>query len=203
MLCSSLDLPLCQDTFEAEDKSPLPFALYPDPRLWSPKTRRLEVNIVPRPRPSPNRPRIDPWSFISAGLTDRPGAKTVTSSPSTLAWPSSPRPQTPSTNCDPFPSPGLRPFQSKGRPFGELRTTPPPLTPSRPRSPPRARALLHQRQSKSVAQGGAAEPGRLAVHRPGLDGRHQRQGPSSPEPRPQSVQIAGAAQRRPLLNTVP
>uniref|UniRef100_H3CE22 mitogen-activated protein kinase kinase kinase n=1 Tax=Tetraodon nigroviridis TaxID=99883 RepID=H3CE22_TETNG len=33
----------------------------------SPKTGRLEVNVIPRPRPSPVRPRIDPWSFISAG----------------------------------------------------------------------------------------------------------------------------------------
>ncbi|KAF4111728.1 hypothetical protein G5714_008759 [Onychostoma macrolepis] len=105
-----LDLPLCQDTFEAEDKSPLPFALYPDPRLWSPKTRRLEVNIIPRPRPSANRPRIDPWSFISAGVTDRPGAKTVISSPSSPRLAYQPSPTNPFTNCDPFPSPDCDPF---------------------------------------------------------------------------------------------
>uniref|UniRef100_A0A672KF40 mitogen-activated protein kinase kinase kinase n=2 Tax=Sinocyclocheilus grahami TaxID=75366 RepID=A0A672KF40_SINGR len=98
-----LDLPLCPDTFEAEDKSPLPFALYPDPRLWSPKTRRLEVNIVPRPRPSPNRPRIDPWSFVSA-------AKTVISSPSSPRLAYQPSPTNPFTNCDLFPSPDCDPF---------------------------------------------------------------------------------------------
>ncbi|XP_016376366.1 mitogen-activated protein kinase kinase kinase 9-like isoform X3 [Sinocyclocheilus rhinocerous] len=98
-----LDLPLCPDTFEAEDKSPLPFALYPDPRLWSPKTRRLEVNIVPRPRPSPNRPRIDPWSFVSA-------AKTVISSPSSPRLAYQPSSTNPFTNCDLFPSPDCDPF---------------------------------------------------------------------------------------------
>ncbi|XP_026114774.1 mitogen-activated protein kinase kinase kinase 11-like [Carassius auratus] len=105
-----LDLPLCQDTFEAEDKSLLPFALYPDPRLWSPKTRRLEVNIIPRPRPSPNRPRIDPWSFVSAGVTDRAAAKRVISSPTSPRLAYQPSPTNPFTNCDPFPSPDCDPF---------------------------------------------------------------------------------------------
>ncbi|KAK2913191.1 hypothetical protein QQF64_031162 [Cirrhinus molitorella] len=108
-----LDLPLCQDTFEAEDKSPLPFALYPDPRLWSPKTRRLEVNIVPRPRPSPNRPRIDPWSFISAGVTDRAGVAKAVSSPTSPRLGYQPSPTNPFTNCDPFPSPDCDPFNLK------------------------------------------------------------------------------------------
>uniref|UniRef100_A0A8C1TBM7 mitogen-activated protein kinase kinase kinase n=1 Tax=Cyprinus carpio TaxID=7962 RepID=A0A8C1TBM7_CYPCA len=108
-----LDLPLCQDTFEAEDKSPLPFALYPDPRLWSPKTRRLDVNIIPRPRPSPNRPRIDPWSFVSAGVTDRSAAKRVISSPSSPRLAYQPSPTNPFTNCDPFPSPDCDPFNLK------------------------------------------------------------------------------------------
>ncbi|KAJ8281837.1 hypothetical protein COCON_G00043560 [Conger conger] len=63
-----LDLPFCTPDGAGRD-SPTqpPIALFPDPRLWSPKTRRLEVNVIPRPRPSPVRPRIDPWSFISAG----------------------------------------------------------------------------------------------------------------------------------------
>ncbi|RXN29654.1 mitogen-activated kinase kinase kinase 11-like protein [Labeo rohita] len=108
-----LDLPLCQDTFEGEDKSPLPFALYPDPRLWSPKTRRLEVNIVPRPRPSPNRPRIDPWSFVSAGVTDRQGAAKAVSSPTSPRLGYQPSPTNPFTNCDPFPSPDCDPFNLK------------------------------------------------------------------------------------------
>ncbi|XP_051756024.1 mitogen-activated protein kinase kinase kinase 11 [Ctenopharyngodon idella] len=113
-----LDLPLCQDTFEAEDKSPMPFALYPDPRLWSPKTRRLEVNIVPRPRPSPNRPRIDPWSFISAGVADRTGAKkpVCASSPTSPRLGFHPSPTNPFTNCDPFPSPDCDPFNLKLHP---------------------------------------------------------------------------------------
>ncbi|KAL0189799.1 hypothetical protein M9458_016898, partial [Cirrhinus mrigala] len=93
-----LDLPLCQDTFEGEDKSPLPFAL--------PKTRRLEVNIVPRPRPSPNRPRIDPWSFV-------PGAAKAVSSPTSPRLGYQPSPTNPFTNCDPFPSPDCDPFNLK------------------------------------------------------------------------------------------
>ncbi|XP_051501637.1 mitogen-activated protein kinase kinase kinase 11-like [Myxocyprinus asiaticus] len=110
-----LDLPLCQDTFESEDKSPMPFALYPDPRLWSPKTRRLEVNIIPRPRPSPIRPRIDPWSFVSAGVVDKPDAKKATcgSSPMSPRLGYHPSPTNPFTNCDPFPSPDCDPFNLK------------------------------------------------------------------------------------------
>lgn len=108
-----LDLPLCQDTFEAEDKSPMPFALYPDPRLWSPKTRRLEVNIVPRPRPSPNRPRIDPWSFVSAGAVDRAGVRKPVSSPTSPRLGFQPSPNNPFMNCDPFPSPDCDPFNLK------------------------------------------------------------------------------------------
>ncbi|KAK1792845.1 hypothetical protein P4O66_012757, partial [Electrophorus voltai] len=113
-----LDLPLCQDTMEADDKSPTPFALYPDPRLWSPKTRRLEVNIIPRPRPSPVRPRIDPWSFISAGGTEKPALRhTLSASSSTsprLGY--QPSPTNPFTNCDPFPSPDCDPFSLKADP---------------------------------------------------------------------------------------
>lgn len=111
-----LDLPLCQDTFEIEDRCPV----YPDPHLWSPQAHRLEVNIVPRPRPSPIRPRIDPWSFISAGGTDRAAVKTCSSSSS----PASPRlgyhqpsPTNPFTNCDPFPSPDCDPFNLKVDPY--------------------------------------------------------------------------------------
>lgn len=113
-----LDLPLCQDTFEVEDRSPVPFALYQDSHFWSPKANRLEVNIVPRPRPSPIRPRIDPWSFISAGVADKPGVKKAVSSSS----PTSPRlgfhpsPTNPFTNCDPFPSPDCDPFNLKLNP---------------------------------------------------------------------------------------
>ncbi|XP_067293395.1 LOW QUALITY PROTEIN: mitogen-activated protein kinase kinase kinase 11, partial [Pseudorasbora parva] len=108
-----LDLPLCQDTFEAEDKSPMPFALYPDPRLWSPKTRRLEVNIVPRPRPTPHRPRIDPWSFVSAGVADRSARQNHISNPTSPRLGFHPSPTNPFTNSDPFPSPDCDPFNLK------------------------------------------------------------------------------------------
>ncbi|TRY65492.1 hypothetical protein DNTS_021725 [Danionella cerebrum] len=91
-----LDLPLCPDTFDTDNsKSPLPFTLYPDPRLWSPKTRRVDLSIVPRPRPSPTRPRIDPWSFISAQKPHIPPRVSPTN---------------PFTHCDPFPSPDCDPF---------------------------------------------------------------------------------------------
>uniref|UniRef100_G3Q9A0 mitogen-activated protein kinase kinase kinase n=1 Tax=Gasterosteus aculeatus TaxID=69293 RepID=G3Q9A0_GASAC len=65
-----LDLPLCQDTHDSDDKPSV--SLHPNSALWSPKTRRLEVTVIPRPRPSSIRPRIDPWSFISAGATPSP-----------------------------------------------------------------------------------------------------------------------------------
>ncbi|CAL9694519.1 unnamed protein product [Knipowitschia caucasica] len=98
-----LDLPLCQDVQDPEDK-PLPaFALHPHPGLWSPKTRRLEVSVIPRPRPSPVRQRIDPWSFIS------------TPSPSS---PHRPSPTNPFSSCDPFPSADCDPFSLKADPAG-------------------------------------------------------------------------------------
>uniref|UniRef100_W5UF66 mitogen-activated protein kinase kinase kinase n=1 Tax=Ictalurus punctatus TaxID=7998 RepID=W5UF66_ICTPU len=114
-----LDLPLCQDTMEADEKSPVPFVLYPDPRLWSPKTRRLEVNIIPRPRPSPNRPRIDPWSFISAGGMEKCSSRHAisTSSPTSPRLGYRPSPTNPFTNCDPFPSPDCDPFNLKADPL--------------------------------------------------------------------------------------
>ncbi|KAL7855670.1 hypothetical protein AOLI_G00192740 [Acnodon oligacanthus] len=114
-----LDLPLCQDTMvEADDKSPTPFALYPDPRLWSPKTRRLEVNIIPRPRPSPIRPRIDPWSFISAGGTEKSNSRSnlSVSSPTSPRLGYQPSPTNPFTNCDPFPPPDCDPFSLRADP---------------------------------------------------------------------------------------
>lgn len=36
-------------------------------RTSSPKFPHSDVQIIPRPRPSPVRPRIDPWSFVSTG----------------------------------------------------------------------------------------------------------------------------------------
>ncbi|XP_076852420.1 mitogen-activated protein kinase kinase kinase 11-like, partial [Brachyhypopomus gauderio] len=112
-----LDLPLCQDTMEAEDKSPTPIALYPDPRLWSPKTHH-HVKIIPRPRPSPIRPRIDPWSFISAGGTEKSSLHHTlsASSPTSPRLGYQPSPTNPFTNCDPFPSPDCDPFSLKADP---------------------------------------------------------------------------------------
>ncbi|KAL0970403.1 hypothetical protein UPYG_G00241460 [Umbra pygmaea] len=108
-----LDLPLCQDSLEAEDKSSsVPLSLFPDPRLWSPKTRRLEVNVIPRPRPSPIRHRIDPWSFISAGGGSRSPRR---SDSHPLGY--QPSPTNPFTNCDPFPSPDCDPFSQWADPL--------------------------------------------------------------------------------------
>lgn len=109
-----LDLPLCQDTMESSVRSDK----YPDSCPWSPKTQRLEVDIIPRPRPSPIRPRIDPWSFISAGGKKKVGLQVGVSSSN----PTSPRlgfrpsPTNPFTDCDPFPSPDCDPFSLKVAP---------------------------------------------------------------------------------------
>ncbi|CAI5672279.1 mitogen-activated protein kinase kinase kinase 11 [Oreochromis niloticus] len=105
-----LDLPLCQDTQDFDDKP-----LHPNPALWSPKTRRLEVSVIPRPRPSPIRPRIDPWSFISAGGGNSGGGRSTHRSESNLLS-YQPSPTNPFTNCDPFPSPDCDPFALKADP---------------------------------------------------------------------------------------
>ncbi|XP_024229560.1 mitogen-activated protein kinase kinase kinase 11 [Oncorhynchus tshawytscha] len=131
-----LDLPMCQDSLESED-NPLavPFSLFPDPRLWSPKTRRLEVNIIPRPRPSPIRPRIDPWSFVSAGGGGGVfgGARSPRRSDShPLGY--QPSPTNPFTNCDPFPSPDCDPFSLRADPLSGI--TPDTPSPFDPFSPP-------------------------------------------------------------------
>ncbi|XP_069500958.1 mitogen-activated protein kinase kinase kinase 11 [Ambystoma mexicanum] len=42
----------------------------------SPKLLHSDVQIIPRPRPSPVRPRIDPWSFVSAGPKASPEQQT-------------------------------------------------------------------------------------------------------------------------------
>ncbi|XP_029031580.1 mitogen-activated protein kinase kinase kinase 11 [Betta splendens] len=119
-----LDLPLCQDTQDADDKLSVPYALHPNPALWNPKTRRLEVSVIPRPRPSPIRPRIDPWSFISAGGGNSGGGR----SPHRLDCNHlgyHPSPTNPFTNCDPFPSPDCDPFALKADPSsGSDRASP-------------------------------------------------------------------------------
>nr|XP_015801490.2 mitogen-activated protein kinase kinase kinase 11 [Nothobranchius furzeri]XP_054603264.1 mitogen-activated protein kinase kinase kinase 11 [Nothobranchius furzeri] len=115
-----LDLPMCQDTQDSEDKSSTPYYLHPSPALWSPKTRRLDVSIIPRPRPSPIRHRIDPWSFISAGSGNH---SPVRSDGSLLGY--QPSPTNPFTNCDPFPSPDCDPFTLKVDPLSSSDTSSP------------------------------------------------------------------------------
>ncbi|KAG7220150.1 hypothetical protein INR49_027990 [Caranx melampygus] len=119
-----LDLPLCQDTQESDDKPSVPSALLPNPALWSPKTRRLEVSVIPRPRPSPIRPRIDPWSFISAGGGNSGGGRSP-NRPDSNALSYQPSPTNPFTNCDPFPSPDCDPFALKADPSSSSDTASP------------------------------------------------------------------------------
>ncbi|XP_043953942.1 mitogen-activated protein kinase kinase kinase 11 [Gambusia affinis] len=119
-----LDLPLCQDTLDFEDKTSVPYALHPNPALWSPKTRRLEVSVIPRPRPSPIRPRIDPWSFISAGGAISAGGRSpIRSDSHALGY--QPSPTNPFTSCDPFPSPDCDPFALKADPSSSSDGAPP------------------------------------------------------------------------------
>lgn len=115
-----LDLPLCQDTQDADDKPPsAPYALHPHPGLWSPKTRRLEVSVIPRPRPSPVRHRIDPWSFISAGNSGGASAP----SRGNPAFGHHPSPTNPFSSCDPFPSPDCDPFTLRADPSSHASTS--------------------------------------------------------------------------------
>lgn len=119
-----LDLPMCQDTQDCDDKSSTPYALHPNPALWSPKTRRLEVSVIPRPRPSPIRPRIDPWSFISTSGTASGGGRSPSRLDSTpLGF--QPSPTNPFTNCHPFPSPECDPFTLKADPSSGSDTASP------------------------------------------------------------------------------
>ncbi|KAM8882120.1 mitogen-activated protein kinase kinase kinase 11 [Synchiropus picturatus] len=110
-----LDLPLCQDTQDSEDKSSVPYSLHPNPALWSPKTRRLEVSVIPRPRPSPVRHRIDPWSFVSTGGGSTSAGR-IASRTDSIPLGYQPSPTNPFTNCDPFPSPDCDPFALKADP---------------------------------------------------------------------------------------
>ncbi|XP_033839432.1 mitogen-activated protein kinase kinase kinase 11 [Periophthalmus magnuspinnatus] len=111
-----LDLPLCQDTQDPEDKPLPPYVLHPHPGLWSPKTRRLEVSVIPRPRPSPVRHRIDPWSFISAGGGGGANAASTRTPNRDTNFGYQPSPTNPFTSCDPFPSPDCDPFSLKADP---------------------------------------------------------------------------------------
>lgn len=116
-----LDLPMCSQDDLDQQAAP-PHSLLLDSRLWGPKTRRVEVSVIPRPRPSPVRPRIDPWSFVSAG-----GA-----GPGPLCRPPHRRSSAnPFTDCDPFPPLNHDPSGTLGHdpdpfciPFGTSRSAP-------------------------------------------------------------------------------
>ncbi|XP_075890060.1 mitogen-activated protein kinase kinase kinase 11 [Nelusetta ayraudi] len=112
----ALDLPLCQDTQDPDDKPSVPCSLHPNAALWSPKTRRLEVSVIPRPRPSPVRSRIDPWSFVSAGGGAGAGSSSGGRSPGGPPLGYQPSPTNPFHSCDPFPSPDCDPFALKADP---------------------------------------------------------------------------------------
>ncbi|XP_049598862.1 mitogen-activated protein kinase kinase kinase 11 [Syngnathus scovelli] len=110
-----LDLPLCRDTPDAEEQPAAAAAgsLGLDAALWSPKSCcRLEVSVIPRPRPSPIRPRIDAWSFVSAGA----GRNWSRSDGVPAGF--RPSPTNPFGNCDPFPSPACDPFALRANPPG-------------------------------------------------------------------------------------
>ncbi|XP_077401317.1 mitogen-activated protein kinase kinase kinase 11 [Vanacampus margaritifer] len=110
-----LDLPLCQDTQDSDEKPPAPSAPHPNAAHWSPKTCRLEVSVIPRPRPSPIRPRIDAWSFISAGGSTS-GASRNPSRSDGVPLGYQPSPTNPFTNYEPFPSPSCDPFALRADP---------------------------------------------------------------------------------------
>ncbi|XP_077356121.1 mitogen-activated protein kinase kinase kinase 11 [Festucalex cinctus] len=110
-----LDLPLCQDTQDSDEKPPAPSSPHPNAAHWSPKTCRLEVSVIPRPRPSPLRPRIDAWSFISAGSSTSGAGRNPSRSDSVpLGY--QPSPTNPFSNYEPFPSPACDPFALRADP---------------------------------------------------------------------------------------
>ncbi|XP_048851327.1 mitogen-activated protein kinase kinase kinase 11-like isoform X2 [Brienomyrus brachyistius] len=100
---SGLDLPMCSQDDSDQQAAP-PHSLLLDSRLWGPKTRRVEVSVIPRPRPSPVRPRIDPWSFVSAGGAGPGSGRSGSKADEPLCHPPHRRSSAnPFTDCDPFP----------------------------------------------------------------------------------------------------
>lgn len=124
VLSPALDLPLCQDTQDSDERPSVPCSLHPNPALWSPKAHRLEVSVIPRPRPSPMRSRIDPWSFVSAGSGNSGGGRSPNRLDASLLG-YHPSPTNPFHNCDPFPSPDCDPFALKADPSSGSDTASP------------------------------------------------------------------------------
>ncbi|TNM93487.1 hypothetical protein fugu_001663 [Takifugu bimaculatus] len=200
----ALDLPLYQDLQDLEEKS-VSYPLHPNPALWSPKAGRLEVSVIPRPRPSPVRPRIDPWSFISAGGGSSGSGRGLKRSDSSLLG-YQPSPTNPFHNCDPFPSPDCDPFALKADPSSSSDTgsafdpflAPFPTSRSAPCSTNGSPTL-------PVHQDSPPQPRRLPLHRPGLGGLqqtpgwHQRESPPSQDSGAQAFQTPDPAERRQVL----
>ncbi|TNN34997.1 hypothetical protein EYF80_054842 [Liparis tanakae] len=181
----ALDLPLCQDTQDSNDTPSASASLHPNPALWSPKTRRLEVTVIPRPRPSPIRPRIDPWSFISAGgVTSGGGRSPHRSDANPLGY--QPSPTNPFTNCDPFPSPDCDPFSLKADPSSGSHAASPfdpfsapfPTSRSAPSSTNGSPTLPSLRRAPlSAADSPLIDMGWAACGKPLLDGTKERAHP--------------------------
>lgn len=106
LLPTVLDLPILSEDSSAWADDWIPPSY---PQLGGPKPGRVEVSMIPRPRPSPQRPRIDPWSFISTGRSQVPRQP-----PNCLL-----------SDCDPFPASDRDPFARGADPF---------WTPGRPSS---------------------------------------------------------------------
>ncbi|KAJ8276364.1 hypothetical protein COCON_G00081160 [Conger conger] len=105
-----LDLPILSEDSSAWDDDWMPPAY---PQFGRPKM--VEVSMIPRPRPSPLRPRIDAWSFISTGRSRVPRHP-----PNRLH-----------SDRDPFPASDRDPFSRGAEPFW----TPGCSSPSDPFSP--------------------------------------------------------------------
>ncbi|XP_048092012.1 LOW QUALITY PROTEIN: mitogen-activated protein kinase kinase kinase 11 [Alosa alosa] len=160
-----LDLPLCQDS---QDSHQTTFTIYPpNPHLLSPKSPRMEVQIIPRPRPSPMRPRIDPWSFVSAGTAriggtggggSKPGTPSDARSPGASPLGYQLSPTNPFiTNCGPLPLPEYDPFTLKAQPAASMSIdspTPSPFDPfSAPPFPTASTAATTSRSAPCSANG--------------------------------------------------
>ncbi|KAJ8405765.1 hypothetical protein AAFF_G00312020 [Aldrovandia affinis] len=133
-----LDLPMLLEDPPAWDASQTP----PLP----PRTGRVEVSVIPRPRPSPYRARIDPWSFVSTGQAGggSPLNPTGHQCPAACSlW-----------DRDPFPSLDRDPFARGADPFW----TPAPPSPFDPFS-----AAFHASHSAPCS---APDSPSLSTHRP-------------------------------------